>query len=81
MEKKEENILGVHQLLIIPFSEDGSQFGTIFKLSHPAQVEVLSRGNKFTSQINNLKGNCHINVSNIITVTQIDVAVFNILPM
>lgn len=48
------------QLLVVPFSEDSSQFGTIFELSHPSQMEILSRGNGLTSQINNLEGNQHI---------------------
>lgn len=56
----EMHILGVTQLLAVPFPEDSSQFGTIFELSHPSQMEILSRADGFASQINNLEGNQHI---------------------
>lgn len=51
------HILGVGKLLAIPFSEDSSQFGAILELSHPTQMEIVSRSDGLTSQINNLEGN------------------------
>lgn len=54
------HILGVRQLLAIPFSEDSSQFGAVFELSDSTQMEILLRGDGLTSQINNLEGNQHI---------------------
>lgn len=56
----EKHILGVRQLLAVPLSEDSSQFGTIFELGHPSQMEVLAGCDGLTSQINNLEGNQHI---------------------
>lgn len=53
----EIHILGVRQLLSVPFSDDTSQFGTVLELSHPSQMEILFRGDGLTSQINNLEGN------------------------
>lgn len=52
----ETHILGVTKLLIVPFPEDSSQFGTIFELSYSSQMDILLRCDRFTSQINNLKG-------------------------
>lgn len=48
-------ILGVWQLLSIPFPEDSSEFCTILELSHSTQVGVLSSSDGFTSQIDNLQ--------------------------
>ena len=54
------HILGVRQLLAVPSSENSSQFGAIFELSHPSQMEILPGGDGLASQINNLEGNQHI---------------------
>lgn len=48
------HVLGVCQLLAVPLPEDSSQFGTIFELSHSTQAGILSSGDGFTAQIDNL---------------------------
>lgn len=53
----ETHILGVTQLLIVPFPEDSSQLGTIFELSHSSQMDILLACDRLTSQINNLEEN------------------------